>query len=116
MSEGRLLLLDSLGAAEPGRRAAGFLGILHRSDEWSLKEVGSTEETETHFLTEMPYGERNWGARSPILSPNSPPLHTLTFIILRISKVFLKALLHDQLIFSSESILQGGKNSFYPFI
>ena len=68
-SGGCLPLLGSLQALDPGRQAACFLGILHHSAEWSLKEVGSTKATETHFLTEMPHGGRNWGPWSPILAP-----------------------------------------------
>lgn len=45
-----------------GGRAACFPGILHHSAEWSLKEVGPTKATETHFFTEMPQGGRKWGA------------------------------------------------------
>lgn len=97
ISEGRLLLLDSLQAVEHSRWAACFLGIGHLSDEQPLnprREVGSTKETQTHLLTETPYGGRNWGPWSPILSPDSSPLHTLKFIILRTSKLFLKALFY----------------------
>lgn len=71
--------------------------------------MGSTKETQTHLLTEMPCGGQNWGPWSPTPSPNSPPLHTFKHIILRTSKIFLQVfftlltflhcILHNQLFF-----------------
>lgn len=62
ISQGCLLLLDSLQAAEHSRQAACFLANVHHGDEWSRnpwREVGFPKETQTHLLTERTYGGRN---------------------------------------------------------